>query len=173
MNLTKQIKRGQSAVEKFGEYKMEVINRCLSSDKITKLLAYDAPDALFRDSVEEKYSLLYKRIFPYRFVPDPIENQGTFITIGMQGFKPSQSGYKVYDDYLAGDLWFYVFTHVDLMRTDNGVRQDLIIAEIDRLFNGKEGIGMGELRLRHVNELWIHNNKFGGYSVGYTISDFK
>jgi hypothetical protein len=60
-----------------------------------------------------------------------------------------------------------------MMRTDSGVRQDIMLAEISRLFDGTKGIGMGELKLRYVNELWMHNNKFGGYSVAFTITDFK
>lgn len=160
-------------MEKLGEYKMEVLNRCLSSETLAKLLTYDTKDVLFRDDVVDKYSLLYDRVFPYRFVPNPIETQGTYLTIGVNGFRRHQEGFKIFDDYQAGEIYFYFFTNVDLMRTDSGVRQDLMLAEISRLFDGTRGIGMGELKLRFVNELWIHNNKFGGYSVAFTITDFK
>jgi hypothetical protein len=171
--VTKQIKRGQSTMEKLGEYKMEILNRCLESDKLTKLIAHDTVDALFKPNVEDRFSLMYKRIFPYRFVPAPVEEQGTFLTLGVNGFRRHQEGFKVFDDYQAGEIYFYFFTHIDLMRTDSGVRQDLMLAEISNLFDGTRGLGMGELKLRYVNELWIHNNKFGGYSVAFTITDFK
>lgn len=160
-------------MEKLGEYKMEVLNRCLSSDTLTKILTYDKPSALFEDEVEDKYSLLYERVFPYRFNPNPIEHQGSFVTLGVNGFRRHQEGFKVFDDYEAGEIYFYLFTHADLMRTDSGVRQDLMLAEIARLFDGTKGIGMGELKLRYVNELWMHNNKYGGYSVAFTITDLK
>jgi hypothetical protein len=160
-------------MEKLGEYKMEVLNRCLSDEKLVKLLFHDSVDALFQPTVEDAHSLLYKRVFPYRFVPNPVEDQGTYLTLGVNGFRRHQEGFKIYDDYQAGEIYFYFFTHVDLMRTDSGVRQDLILAEISRLFDGTRGIGMGELKLRYVNELWMHNNKFGGYSVAFTITDFK
>jgi hypothetical protein len=172
--LTKSTKRGQSTMEKLGEFKMEVLKRCLEDDKLTKLLFYDAEDALFKPDVEDSYDkLMYKKVFPYRFVPDPIQHQGTYLTLGASGFRRHQEDYTIYDDYQSGEIYFYFFTHVDLMRTDSGVRQDLILGEISRLFDGTRGIGMGELKLRYMNELWMHNNKFGGYSVAFTITDFK
>lgn len=152
---------------------MEILNRVLESDVLTKLLKYDTTDALFKPKVEDPYSLLYDRVFPYRFVPDPIENQGTFLTIGINGFRRYQEGFKVFDDYQSGEIYFYFFTHHDLMRTDSGVRQDLMLGELDKIFDGNRVIGIGELKLRYVNELWIHNNKFGGYSIAFTVVDFK
>lgn len=173
MALTKQVKRGKSTMEKLGDYKLEVLNRCLEDERLTKLLKYDSDDALFRPNVDNADELMYDRIFPYRFVPNPIEQQGTYLTLGMSGFRRHEEGYNIYDDYQSGELYFYFFTHIDLMRTDSGVRQDLILAEISRLFDGSKGIGMGELKLRYVNELWMHNNKFGGYTVAFTITDLK
>ncbi len=171
--MTKQVKRGLSAMEKLGEYKMEVLQRCLGDQKLVKLLKYNSADALFQGDVENPFELMYDKVFPYRFVPSPIENQGTFLTLGVNGFRKHQEGFKVYDDYQAGEIAFYFFTHVDLMRTDSGVRQDIMLGEISRLFDGTKGIGMGELKLRYVNELWMHNNKFGGYSISFTMADFK
>lgn len=167
------MKLGSSAVEKIGEYKMEILDRLMSSDKISKLLRHDSADALFKPSLEDSSELLYDRIYPFRFVPSPVENQGTWITLGLSGFRPHQEGYKIFDDYITGEFHFYVFTSVDLMKTDSGIRQDLIIAEIDRLFNGVKGLGMGEMKLSYVNELWLHNNKFGGYTVSYRVTDLK
>ncbi|WP_257129957.1 hypothetical protein [Bacillus cereus] len=173
--MTKQIKRGKSAMEKLGEYKMEILNRCLESQVLAKLLKYDSEDALSKKDIEmdDAFSLMNTRVFPYRFVPTTIDEQGTFLTLGVNGFRRYQEGFTVFDDYQAGEIYFYFFTHVDIMRTDNGVRQDLMLAEISRLFDGTKGIGMGELKLRYLNELWIHNNKFGGYAVSFTVTDFK
>jgi len=152
---------------------MDVLGRVLESETLTKLLHYDKPDALFLPKVEDTSSLLYDRVYPYRFVPKPIEEMGTYLTLGVNGFRRHEEGYKIYDDYQSGEIYFYMFTHVDLMRTDSGVRQDLMLGEIDNLFDGAKGFGMGELKLRYVNELWMHNNKFGGYSIAFTITDFK
>ncbi len=168
-------KVGISALEKIGEYKMEVLNRISNSDNLSKLIAIDKSDAMFCDSLseEDRYGLLYDRIFPFRFVPEATSEAKTYLTLGTSGFSHLRENLKTYHDYQSGSVFFYVFTHVSLMRTDSGVRQDLMIAEIDRLFEGTRGIGMGELKLNGLNELWLHNNKFGGYAVNYTISDLK
>jgi hypothetical protein len=168
-------KQGQSMMEKLPEYKMIVINTLMQSEKISKLLYYSSPDALFRNDLTDKQreDLLYSHIYPYRFMPNPVENQGTFITIGANGFRRYQEGFTVFDNYVAGEINFFVFTHMDLMRTDSGVRQDLILGELERLFDNVSGLGMGKLKLRSANELWMHNNKFGGYSVAFTITDFS
>lgn len=173
--MTSKSRTNQSAMQKIPEYKMTILNRVAESELLSKLLFYDQKDAMFQPDLTEdqKQGLLYSRIFPYRFVPNPIEDQSTYLTLGVNGFRRNQEGFKIYDDYQAGEIYFYFFTHVDLMRTTHGVRQDLILGELDRLFDGNTGIGMGELKLRYVNELWMHNNKFGGYSVAFTVVDFK
>ncbi len=162
-------------MQKIPEYKMTIMNRLIESDKLSKLLFYNTPDALFKDSLtdEQKQELIYTHVYPFRFIPDPIEQQGTFIAVGTNAIRRHQEGFTVFDDYQSGEVIFYFFTHHDLMRTTHGVRQDLMLGEIERLFDGVTGLGMGELKLRTANELWMHNNKFGGYSVAFTITDFK
>ncbi|MCY8228687.1 MULTISPECIES: hypothetical protein [Bacillus subtilis group] len=168
-------KQGKSAIQKLSEYKTTVLNRVIESDTLSKLLFYDKPDALSQKSLteDERLGLLHTRVYPYRFVPQPTETQTTYLTLGVNGFRRNQEAFKIYDDYQAGEIYFYLFTHVDLMRTNHGVRQDLMLGEMDRLFEGFTGIGMGELKLRYATELWMHNNKFGGYSIGFTVVDFK
>ncbi|HHB2481310.1 TPA: hypothetical protein ACORDH_002761 [Bacillus cereus] len=171
--MEKLTKLGVSTVEKLSEYKMEILNRVLESDKLTKLIKYSTRDALFKPSLEDPYELMHTHIYPYRFVPATVDEQKTFLTLGVNGFRRHQEGFKTFDDYLSGELYFYMFTHHDLMRTDTGVRQDLMLSEIVKMFEGTKGLGMGELKMRYVNELWMHNNKFGGYSIAFTVTDFK
>ena len=152
---------------------MKILSQIVESDVISKLLKYDTADAMFMKSLseEEKEALIHERVFPYRFVPDAIENQGTFITMGVGRVRLLEEGYDIYDDYQSGQVTFYIFTHVDLMNTHTGIRQDLLLAEIDKIFDKNRTLGIGELKIRGVDELWIHNNKFGGYSISFTIVD--
>lgn len=152
---------------------MKILNQIVESDVISKLLKYDTSDAMFRTSLteEERESLIHERVFPYRFVPDAIENQGTFITMGVGRVRLLEEGYDIYDDYQSGQVTFHIFTHVDLMLTQTGIRQDLLLAEIDNIFDKNRTLGIGELKIRGVDELWIHNNKFGGYTISFTIVD--
>lgn len=160
-------------LQRIPEYKMKILDMVVQSDVLSKLIFFNEPDALFKENMtdEEKQDLIYSRVFPYRFVPDPVEKQGTYLTIGASGFRKSQGGTGVSDKYQSGEIIFYFFTHHDLMRTDSGVRQDLILGELEKMFDETSGIGMGTLKLRSATELWIHNNKFGGYTVSFTLSD--
>lgn len=166
-------KRGKSALQNIPLYKNEIITRMLENEKLMKLVAYDRADCLKMPVLEDSSELMYDRIFPYRFVPEPTQSQKTYLTIGMSGFRRAQEGFKIYDDFNSGDIYIYLFTHVDIMKTNSGVRQDLILGEIDKMFNGVGGIGFGQLKLRYTNEIWFHNNKFGGYSLVYSVTDFK
>jgi hypothetical protein len=161
--------------QKITEYKNKVINRIFENKELCKLLYYNEPDALFKPDVENpKKTLMYKSVFPYRFVPDIVDNQQTYLTLGVGRLNNSESGFKVYNDYRTLMIYIYFFTHVDLMRTSVGVRQDFMLGEIDKLFNRKkESIGMGDTPIGYVSELWSHNNKFGGYATSYNITDLK
>lgn len=164
-------------IEKIGDYKLEILRKIISNDKLAKLLYYNTQDALFRPNLteEQKESLLYSKVYPYRFVPNPVEDQGTFITIGVGNIKKYKDKGKVYDDYHNANVYFYIFTHMDLMRTYSGIRQDVILAEISKEFDGEKSkdLGMGEFSIDNINELWLHNNKFGGYTVAFNITDLR
>lgn len=160
-------------VEKIPEYKMKVMNKLLESDVIAKLLYYKSQDAMFNKDLtdEEKEDLFYKNIYPFRFVPDTIEEQNTYITFDVGRIRGLEVGYNIYDDYLSGQVTFYLFTHVELMRTHNGIRQDLLLAEMSKLFNKDRTLGIGELNIRGVEVFYMHNNKFGGYMLSFSITD--
>lgn len=162
-----------SLASKIPKIKDQAMNRLIENPTIQRLVRYDTANALREkvlDSDVARSELLYSRIFPYRFVPQAIEEQGTFITIGSY-FTPMASGFGYAQNFNNLTLYFYVFTHVDLMRTKSGVRQDLLMTEIDKIFDKTNLEGMGLIRMRGVEELWLHNNKFGGYVMAYTIGD--
>ena len=171
--LAQKRKYGKDIVEKIPEYKMKVLKKVLESDVIAKLLYYKSADALFRPDLteEQKDELLYKNVYPYRFMPDTIEVQDSFITFDIGRIRALEVGYDIFDDYKNGQVTFYLFTHTELMRTHSGIRQDLILAELSKLFNKDRTLGIGELNIRGVEVLYMHNNKFGGYTLSFTIID--
>ena len=59
------------------------------------------------------------------------------------------------------------------MATDTGYRQDLIASRIYNIFQGDTNLGIGELRMETMIENWEHNNKLGGYIIGFQTTDFK
>lgn len=160
-------------VQRIPTYKLKVLDKLKESDVISKLLHYDTSDAMRKPNLteDEKDDLIYSRIYPYRFVPDIIENQGTYITIGLGSVRLYEQGYDIYDDFTSAQLNFFIFTHQGLMRTNSGIRQDLLVAEVSKIFDKDRTLGIGELKIRSMDELWIHNNKFGGYTISFQLVD--
>lgn len=160
-----------SLAQKIPIVKGEIMNRVMNNPTLQRLLKYDVDTALREPLLDNpKKDLLYKKVFPYRFVPDAIEKQGTYITVGAY-LSPMADGFGYAKNYNSLTFYLYIFTHVDLMITKSGIRQDLMLSEIDKIFDKTPIVGMGNARMRGVEELWLHNNKFGGYVIGYTIGD--
>lgn len=97
--------------------------------------------------IEEPEELIGERIFNFIRYPKAPEEEVTYIAFEVD--VP-----KVYSDrnYLFKQLTitFYIVSHERLMPTNDisgGVRNDLIAANIDKIFNGYEGMGKGPLQL--------------------------
>lgn len=160
-----------SLAQKIPKIKGEIMNRICDNDKISKLVYYNDENALRMPSLPNaRRELINERVFPYRFVPESIDTQGTYITVGTY-FAPMQDGFSYAENFNSLTFYLYVFTHTQLMKTKSGTRQDLLLSELDLIFDKTELVGMGRIRMRGVQELWLHNNKFGGYILSYTIGD--
>lgn len=165
-------KRG---VMKFTEWKQKAIDMIISDEKLTKLLKYDTPDALFKPvvSTEEAEALVNKRVFGYRYNAETVKETISFIGMGLANFVPQEGFRQFSDDYIMGYMYFYILVDTEIMQTETGYRQDLILDRIYEIFSDSNGFGMGTLRLETCLELWQHNNKFGGYTVGFRIVEMK
>lgn len=160
---------------RFTEWKQRAMELLLEDEELVKLLSYDTQDAQSRPLPDEEKvdDLINSRIFGYRYNPVPVSETGSFIGMGLSNFVP-QEGYRQFsDDYLMGYLYFYILVDTEIMRIDNGYRQDQILDRIYEIFQENRDFGIGELRMESCVELWQHNNKFGGYTVGFRIVAMK
>lgn len=160
---------------RFSEWKQKAIEMMIQDEDLVKLLKYDTEDALNRPSLteDEAYNLVNEHIFGYRYNPHPVDSTGSFIGMGLSNFVPQEGFRQFSDDYLMGYLYLYILVDTEIMITDTGYRQDLILERVYEIFQENRGFGMGELRVETSLELWQHNNKFGGYSVGFRIVEMK
>lgn len=120
-------------------YKQQIGSMLINCPEIVELI--NCPD------IEEPEELIGKRIFNFIRYPTAPEEEVTYIAFEID--VP-----KVYSDrnYLFKQLTitFYIVSHERLMPTNDisgGVRNDLIAANIDKLFNGYENIGKSPLQL--------------------------
>ncbi|UDM72741.1 hypothetical protein [Vagococcus fluvialis] len=162
-------------VMNFTEWKQRAMELMCKDEDLCKLLKYDTPDALSKPklSEDESYELVDTHIFGYRYNPVPVAKTGSFIGMGLSNFVPQEGFRQFSDDYLMGYLYFYILVDTEIMKTDTGYRQDLILSRIYEIFHESREFGVGETRVETIVELWQHNNKFGGYSAGYKIIEMK
>lgn len=155
--------------------KMKVIDRLRQDKELGKLLKYSSDDALQRPNLteDETYDLVDDSIFGYRYIPEVVKDQKSFVSIEIANFVPQEGFRQFSDDYVMGYIIFYILVDTAIMKTNNGYRQDLIQSRVYNLFQENEDFGIGKLRMEVFQPLWSHDNKFGGYTVSFGIVDFK
>lgn len=164
-----------NSIKNISKWKNYIMTRIVEDDELTKLLVHNTPDSIFRESVseEKRESLINNQIFGYRYNSEIITEAKSIISISMSGFVPQEGFRQFSDDYLMGNIYFYILVDTSIMETDTGYRQDLIAARIYELFQGNTSLGIGELKMETFIENWEHNNKLGGYTIGFGTVDFK
>ena len=159
----------------FTDWKQKALEMIVTDDDIGRLLAYNTPDALFKKTIseDEAIQLIDKRVFGFRYIPDPVSEQGSFICLALNQFEPDEGFRRFSGSYISGYLWVHILVDNSIFKTDSGYRQDLILERVHDLFEGSTAFGLGELRFESVTELWQHKNKFGGYSIGFRMVEMR
>ena len=152
-----------SGFENLSNDKVKIMMRLLNSKELCKALHYTNPNFLDQPDIEDPCELIYKNIYPYRFIPQVNDTRSTYITLSFGSYKPVGTHFK------TGIISFHAFTHLDLIRTDyDKLRYDFLIAEIDKLMNQQRGIGIGKMQFHEADELLVNENYVGMY-VAYKL----
>lgn len=170
-------KRGKdnNSIKNITKWKQEILQRLVEDEELSKLLIYNSEDALSlpEPNEEQRYSLINDCVIGYRFIPTIAEKARSWISLSVSNFVPQEGFRQFSDDYLMGFIFFYVLVDTSIMETETGYRQDLIAERIYSIFQGSRELGVGEIRLESFIENWEHNNKLGGYTIGFRTVDFK
>lgn len=149
-------------LEEFTTYKQTLMKAICTSKSIVDLLKQDTDDP----NITGK-DLRYERIFPYNYVPLTTEHATTYVCFAV-------TAPYVKDDIITElQLTIFVFTHQDIMRTDKGMRTDLLISEIDKLINGSTEYGFGKVSLKTVDILQVPCRGYSGLYSVYSVKDFN
>lgn len=163
------------ALKQFSSWKQKIIEEMLKDDELMKLISYPIPDFVNQPEVteDERFALVNKRIYPYRFI-DRIEGERqSFISMEFAHWQPFE-GFRIFSEKFAhGYVYFYMLSDVGIMDTNYGVRQDLILARIYDIFEGYRGLGVGEMKQESQLPLWPDNNSYGGYTLGFRVVEYK
>lgn len=149
-------------LEEFTEYKQTLMQALCTSQSVVNLMKLDSDPATITGK-----DMRYNRIYPYNYVPLTIEKAQTFICFTV-------TAPNVKDNLIAElRLTVYVFTHQDLMRTDNGIRTDLLVSEIDKLLNGSTKYGLGKVSLKCCDVMQVPCQGYSGLFSVYSVKDFS
>ena len=149
-------------LEEFTTYKQSMMQAICTSDRIVDLLRLDIDNPNMTGK-----EMRYNRIFPYNYVPLTTEHATTYICFTV-------TAPTVRDDVTSELLLtFFVFTHQDLMRTDKGIRTDLLVSEIDKLLNGSTKYGLGKVSFRGCDVMQVPCRGYAGLYSVYSVKDFN
>ncbi|ALS22308.1 hypothetical protein [Paenibacillus naphthalenovorans] len=158
-----------SRLKELTKYKNTIIERLVGNQNICKAVFYQDRSFLEKPDVAPE-QLLYENIYPYNYIPENADNLSvakTYITISITDYRKAGS-----IKFKAGNIFINVITHKDLFRTDYGfLRTDYLISEIDDLFEGKRGVGIGTLEFMGAKEITINEQYMGAY-LHYRPVDF-
>lgn len=142
------------------EYRKEIMKTLCSDEEIVKLVT-DKENPLVPNR-----SLMYKNIFPYAYTPDTVKEIDTFICFRItvpEVFNKTCKQMKI---------TFYIFTHQSLIRTQDGLRPDLIGEAIEKLFNGSLNIGLGRVSLEGMDDISPITD-YHGIALEYSVLEYN
>ena len=138
-----------------------------ASDDLMKLIYYNDKDWVSKPLLtkEQKDSLIYNKIYPFRFVPKISTEACTYLNMAFGRFKRSGN-----PQFHVGKVTFFISCHTSLWQTYYGLRPVSIFEEIINIFENTQ-IGLRELKMIDSDEYWV-NNDFGGYYITFELYDF-
>lgn len=147
--------------------KNTIMSKIINDTEILKALTNPDEDFLNQDLSCDPISVIYKNLFPYRYVPDTTSTSQCYITMSFGRYK------KVLNHYRAGYLTFYIFCNKNIVKTSEGwLRYDFIAHKIDELFEGNEELGMGKMQFENMDDLLV-NDDYVGLQISYKTMQFK
>ncbi|WP_124116933.1 hypothetical protein [Paenibacillus xylanexedens] len=155
-----------SRFSELSKYRLEVLDRLLSDSGILKAVIHNNTNFLDKD-IPNVEDVVYKHIYPHRFIPKTSDEKKTYVTIYFGNYQPVGTSFK------SGYVTFTVLSHQDLYRTDYGcMRVDYIIQKIDELMNQTRGIGIGKVKFSKMDEVSLNTDYHGMY-ITYKLHDFN
>lgn len=178
-----------------GEYKDKVIKLLINNDIIVQLIDphsdnpdvdLDLPDILLGGEwiINGKKIVEQGNIFNHNFVPLLTDETKTFIFVETDIQTIEENTFTQFG------LYVYIFTHKDLIRLTNqstptkntmkkagyaGNRIDCLCDAVDRVLNGKEDFGIGNVIPAGRNHLlpYSPNNIHYGKVLKYTVKNYN
>lgn len=145
------------------EYRQLVMETLLQSDILPELCKNRPVDE------EEVPDLIWENYLPKLFIDGTIVNSEAYI---LYDFDVYSNKVNTYDNVT---MYIQVYCSKDIARLDNGnaVRIDAIVAELNRLLDGKNILGIGYNNKVSERIIESPNNKYIATQIVYKVVDFN
>lgn len=149
-------------LDEFYEYKNQFMNDILTNDEILRLMD---DDYIQRAKPED---LMYTQVFPFEYVPEPIEHAHTFICCDIDVQRATNK------TFLQPIIYVWVFAHKSKLRLPDGagVRTDKLASEIVKTINGSRQYGLGELDF-YSSKRFAPINDYQGKMLVFHATEFN
>lgn len=154
-------------------YRDIILNQLISNPNIIQAVGNNRKDFLSNpDNSIIPSSLLYTKIYPYRFICKPADEQATFITFYLYGNGKISADNDAFKYTYIG---FDIYSHYELLRTDeNCLRFDFIVSEIyEMIHNQKLGESITKAMLVSHTDFSMYDGTWQGAQLSYSIIDKK
>lgn len=149
-------------LHEFFDYKNRLMYDLLSDKEIVSLL-----DSSVQTADEAYDRLAYKRVFPFDYIPETIEDAGTYICFDVDIQKVLNK------TYLVPVVYIWLFSHKSLLRLEEGgVRTDVLCSKISERINGSPYYGLGKLELYSVKR-YAPISDYQGKIMMFQAEDFN
>lgn len=151
-------------------YKRKLMSSIVNSPELITLIdpKYVNADGDCVDVDDDEIGLVYKQIFPYYYIPETQTETLSYVIMKVNGLG------KVDKMYTKAEVYICVISHQDIMRVKGGkgTRIDMMGEVVEKLFNGRDDFGFGEMELKSDVETNI-NNIHRCRELRFIVEDFN
>lgn len=142
------------------EYKTRILRSLWESDSIRRIVSESAniPDLTY-----EQFRFYVRN---YAKNPDTVKEKGVYILFEVDPVKVQNRTAMTYE------ITFWAVISEDLLVTEEGVLSDILISQIDHIFNGNKAFAIGPLELKGSKGFNVPVGFYGRY-VTYVAKEFN
>ena len=142
------------------EYKTRILRSLWESDSIRRIIseAANIPDLTY-----EQFRFYVRN---YAKNPDTVKEKGVYILFEVDPVKVQNRTAMTYE------ITFWAVISEDLLVTEEGVLTDILISQIDHIFNGNKAFAIGPLELKGSKGFNVPVGFYGRY-VTYVAKEFN
>lgn len=142
------------------EYKTRILRSLWESDSIRRIISESAniPDLTY-----EQFRIYVRN---YAKNPDTVKEKGVYILFEVDPVKVQNRTAMTYE------ITFWAVISEDLLVTEEGVLSDILISQIDHIFNGNKAFAIGPLELKGSKGFNVPVGFYGRY-VTYVAKEFN